>query len=424
MIRQELLNIIDLFTAQPIINFYENLFDNIDLSDIPEFIQSKLGPKGYSRHALIRAFIVMQCEHYREITSLVDFLHSNLKIAQLCGFDIMTQLPSYSVFERFIKDFDNNILKNLMKNQVQKLIGMDVITGEVLSVDSTPIKANTKFNNEKCFSKKKFCKNNPPKSDHDCKLGVHTANNEDTDKNYTFYWGYKNLIMCDTKSGLPIYEVTLTGDKADVSNLNDFLDKINTWFPLENTKIVADKGFDSRNNYNHIKDAFHAQAFIAKNKRNSKTNNNIPAGNPICEAGLAMHKDGKQYLKGYIKQKFCCPFRTSKDDSKCPCNNPKYNNGHKNRGCIKYISTGTDYRASVDETSDYFKLYYSKRTESERYNSRFKNLNLENASVRNIKSVSNLNTLGHICLLTVAIAAIAVGNQDKIRSLNGLKRVS
>ena len=336
----------------------------------------------------------------------------------------MTQLPSYSVFERFIKDFDNNILKNLMKNQVQKLIGMDVITGEVLSVDSTPIKAITKFNNEKCFSKKKFCKNNPPKSDHDCKLGVHTANNEDTDKNYTFYWGYKNLIMCDTKSGLPIYEVTLTGDKADVSNLNDFLDKINTWFPLENTKIVADKGFDSRNNYNHINDAFHAQAFIAKNKRNSKTNNNIPAGNPICEAGLAMHKDGKQYLKGYIKQKFCCPFRTSKDDSKCPCNNPKYNNGHKNRGCIKYISTGTDYRASVDETSDYFKLYYSKRTESERYNSRFKNLNLENASVRNIKSVSNLNTLGHICLLTVAIAAIAVGNQDKIRSLNGLKRVS
>lgn len=424
MIRQELLNIIDLFTAQPIINFYENLFDNIDLSDIPEFIQSKFGPKGYSRHALVRAFIVMQCEHYREITSLVDFLHSNLKIAQLCGFDIMTQLPSYSVFERFIKNFDNDILKNLMKNQVQKLIGMDVITGEVLSVDSTPIKANTKFNNEKCFSKKKFCKNNPPKSDHDCKLGVHTANNEDTDKNYTFYWGYKNLIMCDTKSGLPIYEVTLTGDKADVSNLNDFLDKINTWFPLENTKIVADKGFDSRNNYNHIKDAFHAQAFIAKNKRNSKTNNNILAGNPICEAGLAMHKDGKQYLKGYIKQKFCCPFRTSKDDSKCPCNNPKYNNGHKNRGCIKYISIGTDYRASVDETSDYFKLYYSKRTESERYNSRFKNLNLENASVRNIKSVSNLNTLGHICLLTVAIAAIAVGNQDKIRSLNGLKRVS
>ena len=36
----------------------------------------------------------------------------------------------------------------------------------------------------------------------------------------------KNLIMCDAKSGLPIYEVTLTGEKADVSSLINFLDKI------------------------------------------------------------------------------------------------------------------------------------------------------------------------------------------------------
>ncbi|MBE6051426.1 MAG: hypothetical protein E7214_12450, partial [Clostridium sp.] len=107
-----------------------------------------------------------------------------------------------------------------------------------------------------------------------------------------------------------------------------------------------------------------------------------------------------------------------------PCNNPKYNNGHKNRGCIKYKSFGTDYRSTIDETSDYFKSYYSKRTESERYNSRFKNLNLENASVRNIKSVSNLNTLGHICLLTVAIAAILTNNQKNMRSLSKLKRAS
>ena len=32
--------------------------------------------------------------------------------------------------------------------------------------------------------------------------------------------GYKNLIMCDAKSGLPIYEVTLTG--IDVSSLINF----------------------------------------------------------------------------------------------------------------------------------------------------------------------------------------------------------
>lgn len=204
--------------------------------------------------------------------------------------------------------------------------------------------------------------------------------------------------MCDSKSGLPIYEVTFTGEKADVSSLIEFLDTINCWFSLE-SKLLAAKGFDSKANYTHIKDILHAQAFIAKNKRNSKSVDSLACGNPLCEADLAMHKDGKQYLQGSLKQKYCCPFRTSTDDSKCPCNHAKYNNGYKNRGCIKYKSIDTDYRSTVDDTSDYFKLYYSKRTESERYNSRFKNLNLENASVRNIDSISNLNTLGHIILI-------------------------
>lgn len=265
----------------------------------------------------------------REITLLRDFLYSNLKIAQLCGFDITKKLPSYSVFQRHIKNIENSDLKEVMKSQVKTLIKLGAINNEIVSVDSTPIKANTKYNNPKCFSKNKFSKDNPPKSDKDCKLGVHTANNEDTDKNYEFYWGYKNLIMCDAKSGLPIYEVTLTGEKADVSNLISFLDEIDCWFSLKNSNLLADKGFDSRANYNYIKDILHGKVFIAKNRRNTKSIETLSFGNPLCEAGLAMHKDGQQYLKNSIKQKYCCPFRTSKDDSKCSCNHPKYNNGHK-----------------------------------------------------------------------------------------------
>ena len=41
-----------------------------------------------------------------------------------------------------------------------------------------------------------------------------------------------------------------------------------------------------------------------------------------------------------------------------------------------------------------------------------------------ISSISNLNTLGHICLLTVAIAAIVNKKEDKICSLSKLKRAS
>lgn len=420
--RQELLNLIDLFTPQSLIDFYSSLFENIDLSIIEDYLPSKFGPKGYSRHALLRAFIVMKCEKFAMITELKDFLDNNLKIAHLCGFDIMKPLPSYTVLQRFIKELPNEILKEIFKNQVSSLKDLGAISSEFTSFDSTPIKANTKQNNPKSFAKNKFKKSNQPKSDKDCRLGVHTASNEITEKNYEYYWGYKNFVLCDAISGLPIDEMTTTAEKADISMQIPFLTKTKEWFNLDGTYFIADKGFDSKDNHNFIKNELHGLAFIARNKRGTKEPETLPAGNPICEAGLAMHKDGRQYLKDSIKQKFCCPFRTSKDDTKCSCNHPKYINGKKNRGCIKYKSIGTDYRASIDTKSLFFKKIYSLRTESERYNSRLKNLNLEDASVRNFDSISNLNTLGHICLLTSALVAIRLGQHDKTKSLTGLKR--
>lgn len=420
--RQELLNLIDLFTPQNLIDFYSNLFDNLNLSNFQEYLPSKFGPKGFSRHALLRAFIVMKCEKFALLTDLKDFLNNNLKIAHLCGFDILKPLPSYTVFQRFIKNLSNDTLKEIFKNQVLELKKLGVISPEFVSLDSTPIKANTKQNNPKSFTKSKFKKSNQPKSDKDCKLGVHSASNEITEKNFEYYWGYKNFVLCDAISGLPIDEITTTAEKADISMQIPFLTQTNQWFDLNGTYFIADKGFDSKANHNFIKNYLHGLAFIARNKRGTKKPNTLPTGNPICEAGLAMHKDGRQYLKDSIKQKFCCPFRTSKDDTKCPCNHQKYFNGKRNRGCVKYKSIGTDYRASINTESLFFKKIYSLRTESERYNSRLKKLNLENAFVRNMNSVANLTTLGHICLLTSALTAIKLNQPDKTKSLTGLKR--
>lgn len=54
-------------------------------------------------------------------------------------------------------------------------------------MESTPIKANTKLNNPKSFSKNRFSKDNQPKSDKDCKLGVYSASNDFSDKSYEFF---------------------------------------------------------------------------------------------------------------------------------------------------------------------------------------------------------------------------------------------
>ena len=67
----------------------------------------------------------------------------------------------------------------------------------------------------------------------------------------------------------------------------------------------------------------------------------LSVGNPICDAGFAMHKDGKFSDRGRTRQKFCCPFKCSKTDS-YPCNHKNWNNGKKNRGCTKYITIPDD----------------------------------------------------------------------------------
>ena len=57
---QLLLNIPELFTSQSKIDFYSSMFENLDLSSIPEFPSSSPGRKGYSHHALFRVFIVIK----------------------------------------------------------------------------------------------------------------------------------------------------------------------------------------------------------------------------------------------------------------------------------------------------------------------------------------------------------------------------
>ena len=69
----------------------------------------------------------------------------------------------------------------------------------------------------------------------------------------------------------------------------------------------------------------------------------------------------------------------------------------------------------------FFKKIYDLRTESKRYNSRWKSLNIEQAYVRNGNTVITLNTIGHIFLSTIVIAAIKSGCVGKYESLSGLK---
>ena len=365
----------------------------------------------------------MKCECFSCITDLLDYLQNNLLIAHYCGFNILKPLPSYWTFERFIKNLDNNILKEFMKSQVRKLSEMGIIDTSFIALDSTPISANTSQNNPKSFKKNKFSKDNQPKNDKDCKLGVHTASNQHNERNFEFYWGYKNHVLVDCITGLPVYELTTTANVADCSVAIDVLNQTNEFLSVKECTFIADKAYDIKDIYNTVKDVYSGECAIPLNKRNTKDAKLLPNGHTVCDAGLAMHKDGKSYDRGRTRQKYCCPFKNSKSGV-CPCNHKNWNNGKKNRGCVKYITLSDDYRLSIDRESISFKKIYILRTEAERYNFRFKQTGQERLWVRGLNSTCNLNSLAHIALLAVAYAAVIFNAEVSVRSLKLAKRLA
>ena len=405
--RQEIIQDVTLFTSQSAAMFYDKLFSSLDFT-LP---RAATGRRGFPKEAMVCAFIVMKCEGFSQITDLMDYLDNNRLIAHYCGFNIMEPLPSYWTYDRFLRQLNNGALKAIMADLVRQLYELGIVDASFIGLDSTPIMANTKQNNPKSFAKSKFSKENHPKSDPDCALGVHSASNQHNERRYEFYWGYKSHVLVDCISGLPLYELTTPGNIADSSVAAEILAAADQTISLKECAFLADKGYDVKNIYNTVKSVYEGEAFIPLNPRGTKDSKALSAGNPVCAAGLAMHKDGKTTDNNRTRQKYCCPFRQSKTGS-CPCNHKNWNNGKKNRGCTKYKTVPNDYRLSIDRSCLYFKRTYALRTECERYNSRFKSTGQERLWVRNGASAANLNTLAHISALAVALAAVLHGSHS------------
>ena len=175
-----------------------------------------------------------------------------------------------------------------MQTQVKQLYELGVLDASFIGLDSTPVMANAKQNNPKSFAKNKFSKENHPKSDSDCTLGVHAASNQHNERKYEFYWGYKNHVLVDCITGLPLCEQTTTADTADSAVALDILKRTNGYLSVEECTFIGDKAYDVKAIYNTVRELYHGECVIPLNKRNTKNPVRLPCGAPICEAGLAI----------------------------------------------------------------------------------------------------------------------------------------
>ncbi len=400
---------------------YNAIFKALDLKGFPDRRYHR-GRAGYSRHAMLRAFIVKHLERIRYVPQLIDYLDANPVLAQMCGFT-PALLPDESQFYRFLKESPNSQIQNLLHQAAKKLINEGSTSNEIFVLDSKPILAATKHNNLKNPHRKLKKDSGPPKRNPQATLGYYSYQLLDdgtgSQKKFTCFWGYRTHVIIN-QDGLPLVEISEPNNRIDAQIAQKLIKKLIRIYGTVKGKIfIADAAYDVKDIYNLIVEQLQAQAFIPINPRNQKQwseDNFDEYGSPVCPAGLKMKYKGKCIEASRKRLKYRCPIKANRKvakmfSDKCPIENRHF----AGYGCTRYIDVTNDARSQVPRESELFKATFSKRIAVEQYFARFGDRAVEQTSHYKLRSVKNQITIGHLSLVLVAAAAVALGRAEKIR---------
>jgi hypothetical protein len=395
----------------------ELVFSCLDIPDKAYFT----GRPPYSLAAMVNALVFKNLRGLDNLAELSREISCYPALSQVCGFD---SFPSKERFSHFLKHTPNKFFMDIKETLIKKLIKSGEIQAKYLSTDSCPVKSPVKENNMKTNVKDRFNKNKILKTDKDTRLGAYVIYPTGS-KKIQFFWGYRNHIINDAVSELPLAEVTKPANTHESTLLIPQLEYLKDTLKLSPKAVIADSGFDSAASIEYIVKELKAKPVIAKNPRRGSGNPNIklsPKGVPFCLAGFEMVSCGKFHDKeqNRMRHKFACPIKLRKSFARkvgwfCPWNHPKF---YSNRyGCTTNIrlKTDTSARDNVDYGSQTFKKLYALRTSSERIFSRLLIFSMQRSSVKGLQATANLCSLAHISVLAVALAASKSGNKHKIR---------
>jgi hypothetical protein len=401
-------------------NFYRKyylLFKSLPLTNMTDKNYST-GRTGYSRHAMIRAFIVKNLEQIKSIPRLIEFLDAHPVLTEMCGFK-MGSLPDETQFYRFLKETPNSLLQGIHMEVNRKLNKEGVLSLDTFLIDSKPVMAATKENNFKNPKRNAKDKSKKPKRNPGATLSYYAYQQLSGKKDFMFFWGYRTHVIV-SKEGIPIVEKTLPNNKTDAQVAKKLIKKLKRLFPFKQGSIfIADAAYDVRALYNFIVNTLKTQAFIPINPRNQQPEKTFgPHGCPLCEAKLEM-KSGGSWTEGLRERlKFRCPIKASSQFAQkfpqgCPIDHPRFLAGY---GCTKYLDITEDARSKVPRDTPLFKKTYRIRQGVEQYFARLGDREAEQTTHYKLRSVQNQMTIAHLSMSLVAYAAaVLMKRPDKIR---------
>ena len=365
----------------------------------------------------LKCFIYMSISGLKNLSELRRTLLNNPSLCLKCGFD-PSHLPPVERFSSFLKNTSSTFFERIQIELVRKLMAYGVISGRYLTIDACSVPIQCRENNLKTSVRDRFNKMHPPKADPQAGLGVMINYLRPFDKKVTYFWGYKNHILSDAISELPLFELTRPANVSEGKLLVPIIKRLKKSTDVAAEAVIGDAAYDSESNLKFTLHELHAKPVIARRFGWEKYQNHTISrkGTPICIAGLEMIYWGRFRDRGRVRLKYVCPITHLKSYREkyyfCPWNHPKFIKG---KGCYVYVRADDAVRKSIDYGSAEFKKLYSFRTTSERIISRLASLGMQSPSVRGLRAVSNWCSITHISLLLIALTAYRTDNKEQIR---------
>jgi len=198
-----------LMEHDPVVQRYRAFFALFDWSQAPDpaIDPSRPGKRPHPQSAYIKALLLKREEGMSTCTQLRSYLLEHpLVVLELgfrpmlnrdlpYGFDVAKTVPTARWFRKLQHDLEQPVLQGLLAATVRDLREEIPGLGEVVAFDVTHIYAYVKENNPRVYVKDRFKKDQQPRGDRDCKLGVKkSTNREQADgskkEEKEYLWGY------------------------------------------------------------------------------------------------------------------------------------------------------------------------------------------------------------------------------------------
>lgn len=362
------------------------------------------GRKGYSIRGMWSAVIAGILHDCHSIADVARLLKRNRDIRLICGFS-KDNLPGEDALGRFLKKLvaQEELLEECFAGLVEKLYQTLPGFGTKLAVDATDIKAYANGHRKS-------------PSDADASWGVKEAKTGSGKERELYRWfGYKLHLIVDALYELPIAFTVTTANRNDTTQMETLLERAG--LSKEERKpeaIMADKGYDSKDNCLTIYKETHAAPIIPLVEKPDYEPPDIcnAKGTPTCGCGLEMVYWGRD--GNYLKYR--CPDVLGKAKCRCrfPCSASSYGYVLK----LPVMKGDPRRHVPVPRESKKWARLYRMRTAVERVNSRVKDLlGLRKITLRGIAKVKLRSLLS---LLVMLAAAVSVANRNRLKEVRKL----